>query len=104
MKVTKLNSYEDSYRSRITEARDNELSYLRQELAVWSMTLVLIVVSPMLATAATFSVFVLIDEGNILTASRSFSVLLLFSALRFPINFAGRLLGSELPWSAGHCM
>ena len=81
---------------RVTEARDSELSYLRQELAVWSMSLVLIVISPMLATAATFAVFVLIDEDNILKASRSFSVLLLFSALRFPINFAGRLLGSKL--------
>jgi len=69
---------------------------LRKELAVWALTLVLIVVSPIIATAATFAVYVLIDEDNVLTASRSFSVLLLFSALRFPINFAGRLLGSKL--------
>jgi ATP-binding cassette subfamily C (CFTR/MRP) protein 1 len=94
--VTKLNSHEENYLCRVINARDNELRYLRQELAVWAMTLVLIVISPMLATAATFAVYVLIDESNILTASRAFSVLLLFSALRFPINNAGRLIGSML--------
>lgn len=68
---------------------------------MWALTLVLIVISPIIATSATFAVYVLIDEDNVLTASRSFSVLLLFSALRFPINFAGRLLGStfDLSWS-----
>jgi len=91
-----LNGYEDKYEQRVTVARDKELSHLQKELAVWALTLVLIVVSPILATAATFAVYVLIDEDNVLTASRSFSVLLLFSALRFPINFAGRLLGSTL--------
>lgn len=54
------------------------------------------VLSPVLATAATFSVYVLVSEDNILTAAMSFSVLLLFSALRFPINYAGRLVGSKL--------
>jgi len=54
------------------------------------------VISPMLASAATFTVYVLVDENNILTASETFSVLLLFSALRFPINYAGRLIGSKL--------
>jgi len=94
IKVTKLNCYEEKYEKRVTEAREKELFHLQKELAVWALTLVLIVISPIIATSATFAVYVLIDEDNVLTASRSFSVLLLFSALRFPINFAGRLLGS----------
>jgi len=69
---------------------------LRKELAVWAMTLVITVCSPVVATAFTFSVYVLMDEENILTASKTFSVLLLFAALRFPINYAGRLLSSKL--------
>ena len=93
--MTKLNCYEEKYKKRALAARDMELDHLRKELAVWALTLVIIVVSPIIATAATFAVYVLIDESNILTASMSFSVLLLFSALRFPINFAGRLLGSK---------
>lgn len=93
IKVTKLNGYEENYQRRVEEARHQELLYLRKELAVWAMTLVLVVISPIIATASTFTVYVLVDEKNLLTPSKSFSVLLLFSALRFPINFAGRLLG-----------
>lgn len=93
--MTKLNCYEDKYQKIATEAREKEMYHLQKEMAVWALTLVLIVISPMIATAVTFAVYVLIDEGNILTASKSFSVLLLFSALRFPINFAGRLVGSK---------
>ena len=104
IKVTKLNSYEENYRQRISDARNKELMYLRQELRVWGLSLVLIVVSPIMASAVSFAFFVLIDEDNILTASASFTVLLLFSALRFPINLAGRLLGSKsfvfLMWHA----
>ena len=106
IKVTKLNSYEENYRQRISEARNKELMYLRQELRVWGLSLVLIVVSPIMASAVSFAFFVLIDEDNILTASASFTVLLLFSALRFPINLAGRLLGSKsfvfLMWHANN--
>ena len=53
--------------------------------------------SPLLATAACFTTYVLMGGGkNVLTASNTFGVLLLFAALRFPINFAGRLIGMAL--------
>ena len=95
IKVAKLNNYEANYEKRVTEARNNEVVLLRQELAVWATTLCITVVSPMLASAATFAVYVLINDSNILTAAKTFAVLLLFSALRFPINYAGRLMGSK---------
>jgi hypothetical protein len=79
----------------VTEARQQEIFYLRRELAVWASTLFIMVMSPVVATAATFSVYVLVSEDNILTAAMSFSVLLLFAALRFPINYAGRFAGSK---------
>jgi ABC-type multidrug transport system fused ATPase/permease subunit len=94
IKVTKLNNYEKNYEKRVMDARDKELKLLHKELAVWAMTLFITVLSPVVATAATFSCYVLVDENNILTASTSFSVILLFAALRFPINYAGRLIGS----------
>ena len=93
--MTKLNNYEANYQARVTKIRDSELSLLRKELAVWALTLVATVSSPLIATAGTFTLYVLLDDGNILTASRTFSVLLLFAALRFPINYAGRLTGSK---------
>jgi hypothetical protein len=75
--------------------RQREVQFLRYELAAWATTLVVMVTSPVLATASTFTVYVLIDDNNSLTAARTFSVLLLFSALRFPINFFGRFIGSK---------
>ena len=94
MKVAKLNRYEESYRARIVEARHEELKYLSREMAIWATTLLMTVSSPLLATAACFTTYVLVDGGkNVLTASDTFGVLLLFAALRFPINFAGRLMG-----------
>jgi len=94
IKTTKLNCYESNYRARITELRDRELTKLSCELIIWSLTMLMTVMSPVLATAVTFVTYILIDpENNILTASDTFSVLLFFSALRFPINYAGRLIG-----------
>jgi ABC-type multidrug transport system fused ATPase/permease subunit len=91
--VTKLNAYEENYEKRVMETRAKEVALLKRELAVWACTLFMTVLSPVLATAATMSVYVLVDDSNILTAPRSFTVLLLFAALRFPINYAGRLVG-----------
>lgn len=93
IQVTKLHNHEDFYYKWTMDIRNQELALLRQEVAVWAMTLTLTVLSPVLACAATFSVYVLVNENNILTAAKTFTVLLLFGALRFPINYAGRLLG-----------
>lgn len=93
IKVTKLNNYELKYQQRIGAVREQEVKLLRRELFFWAMTLVITVTSPVIATAATFVTYVLVSEDNILTAATAFTVLLLFAALRFPINYAGRLIG-----------
>lgn len=92
--MTKLNNYEKSYQERVEKVREAELGMLRSEMAVWATTLTITVSSPVLATAAAFTTYVLTDEDHILTAAKAFAVLLLFAALRFPINYAGRLIGS----------
>ena len=93
IKVTKLNNYEAKYMERIREIRERELAFLRKELYIWGLTLSITVITPVLAAAVTYVTYVLVDENNILTASTTFTTLLLFSALRFPINYAGRLIG-----------
>eukprot|EP00522_Entomoneis_paludosa_P016423 CAMPEP_0172447702 /NCGR_PEP_ID=MMETSP1065-20121228/6951_1 /TAXON_ID=265537 /ORGANISM="Amphiprora paludosa, Strain CCMP125" /LENGTH=1365 /DNA_ID=CAMNT_0013199065 /DNA_START=11 /DNA_END=4108 /DNA_ORIENTATION=+ len=93
IKIAKLNNYEENYKEKIVEARNLELKLLSQEMAIWALSLTITVLSPLLATAATFSVYVLVDEDNILTAAKTFSVLILFAALRFPINYAARFMG-----------
>jgi hypothetical protein len=93
IRVTKLNHYEDQYEHRISEIRQKELRLLRSELAVWAGTMVFIVMSPVVATGATFATYVLVDESNVLSASKAFASSLLFLSLRFPINYFGRLTG-----------
>lgn len=93
IKVTKLNNYEKNYSQRVKRVRKAEIEKLRKELFVWALSLVLTVISPTLASSATFIVYVLAKEDRVLTAAETFTVLLLFNALRFPINYFGRLLG-----------
>lgn len=96
IRSTKLNGYETKYKQRVEDVRSKELSLLAKEQAWWATTLVMTVSSPVLATGATFATYVLTTSStnqHILTAADTFGVLLLFGALRFPINFAGRLIG-----------
>ena len=103
IQVTKLNSYESKFEKKIAEKRKSEMKYLRRELFIWGWTLIFTVVSPIFATGATFIIYTAIDGDNILTAADTFTTLLLFSALRFPINNAGRLVG-RLGQSLQACM
>ena len=97
MRTTKLNGYETKFQDRIEMVRKKELKFLSREQAWWATTLLMTVVSPGLATAFTFCTYVLTsteENPHVLTAADTFGVVLLFGALRFPINFAGRLIGS----------
>ena len=93
IKFTKLNNYEEKFRARVMEARADEMKLLRKELAVLAVTFFLTVTSPVLASALTLITYVLVGDGNVLTASTTFTTLFLFAALRFPINYAGKLMG-----------
>jgi len=92
MKVTKLNRYEHFFLRRIQASRQMELKYLFWELFLWGLTLVITVMSPVFATAFTFVVQAAFLNKE-LTASDAFTVLILFSVLRFPINQFGKMIG-----------
>jgi len=91
VRVTKLNSFEEKFIERILGAREREVRFLRRELMMWSSTLVVTVFTPIIASSVTFMLYVAM--GNVMTASSVFTILQLFVALRFPINYAGKLLG-----------
>jgi ATP-binding cassette, subfamily C (CFTR/MRP), member 1 len=93
IRVTKLNHYESKVMDRVAGVRSKEMKLLRSELVMWGWTMVAAVCSPLLATAAAFSFYVLVNEDNLITPSSAFTVLLLFSVLRFPINMGARLVG-----------
>jgi ABC-type multidrug transport system fused ATPase/permease subunit len=92
IKVTKLNNYEDKFEKRVAETRRREMKIIRKEQAVWGLTLVIRVFTPVLASAATFATYVLVSPNNIMTASIVFTLAMLFNMLKFPINAAGQLL------------
>ena len=91
IKVTKFNNYETRYTSKIEQVRNEELALLRQELYVWSMVMAVQFISPVVASIGAFAAYVF--AGNILTTADAFTALLLFNGLRFPINYASRLIG-----------
>mmetsp|Transcript_2893 Transcript_2893/g.7395 ORF Transcript_2893/g.7395 Transcript_2893/m.7395 type:complete len:978 (+) Transcript_2893:78-3011(+) len=92
IQVTKLNHHEQHYEQALTNVRNRELHHLQREAAVWATTLSVSKLSAAMAAAATFATHTVV-LGNVLTAATSFSVFLLFAALRFPIGYTGRLLG-----------
>jgi len=91
--VTKINHYESKIESLVGKVRKQEMKLLRKELGMWGWVLACAVVSPLVATAISFSFYSLVQDGNIMTAADAFSALLLFSILRFPINLTARLIG-----------
>jgi len=93
IRFTKLNRYEERFTERIMNYRRMEMKFLRRELFYLAMTFVSTVLSPVLASSFTFIAYVLVDDSNILTASMTFTSLFLFAALRFPINYGGKLMG-----------
>lgn len=91
IKVTKLNNYEKRYIEKIEQVRTEELGLLRQELYAWSMVMAVQFISPVVASFGAFAAYVY--SGNVLTTADAFTALLLFNGLRFPINYASRLIG-----------
>ena len=91
IKITKLNNYEERYLRQILLVRDEELLLLRKELYVWSMVMAVQFISPVVASIGAFAAYVY--AGNVLTTADAFTALLLFNGLRFPINYASRLIG-----------
>jgi ABC-type multidrug transport system fused ATPase/permease subunit len=93
IRFAKLNRYEDRFTERIMKLRRIETTYLKRELFYLSLTFVSTVLSPVLAGSFTFVAYVLVDDSHILTPSMTFTSLFLFAALRFPINYGGKLMG-----------
>ncbi|KAG8248921.1 Canalicular multispecific organic anion transporter 1 [Homalodisca vitripennis] len=92
MKVLKLYAWEPSFEKHILKIREDELSLLRSG-ALWNAsTSFFWLCSSFLVSFATFGVFVLIDERNVLTSEIAFVSTALFNVMRFPISQAPLLI------------
>ncbi|XP_076974835.1 multidrug resistance-associated protein 1-like isoform X1 [Tamandua tetradactyla] len=85
IKILKLYAWEPSYKKKIIEIREQELKVQKSAgyLAVFSMLTLTCI--PFLVSLATFGVYFLLDEGNILTATKVFTSMSLFNILRLPL-------------------
>ncbi len=93
IRFCKLNHYEEKFIERMHNARKSEMHWIVKELSVLGWTLTITVLTPVLASAITFMTYAVMNGGNVLTSSETFTTLLLFSGLRFPINYVGQLIG-----------
>lgn len=93
IRFCKLNHYEEKFLQRVSEARKEEMRWVRKELSYVGLTQGMTVLTPVLACAITFILYPFVEDGKYLTSAETFTTLVLFSVLRFPINYGGVLMG-----------
>lgn len=85
MKVLKLYAWEPSFQRDVVETRGTEIGILKSMAYYGAATFFVWSMAPFLVTLASFTVFVLIDENNVLDPQTAFVSLALFNILRFPL-------------------
>ena len=96
MRLTKINHYKLRYLAHVEVAQNKEIQLLRKELTVFSMSMLIVVVSPVLAAALSFVAYMVVDNNHKFMASQISAVLFLFAVICFPVNYVGKLMGKRL--------
>uniref|UniRef100_A0A8C5NU82 MRP2 protein n=1 Tax=Junco hyemalis TaxID=40217 RepID=A0A8C5NU82_JUNHY len=86
IKILKLFAWEPSFEKRVNDIRVRELKDLVNFGYLQSVSLFAFTCAPSLVSLATFAVYVLVDENNILDAQKAFTAISLFNVLRFPMG------------------
>ncbi|XP_041672661.1 multidrug resistance-associated protein 1 isoform X2 [Cheilinus undulatus] len=94
IKVLKLYAWELAFKDKVSEIRESELKVLKKAAYLGAMSTFTWVCAPFLVALSTFSVYVLIDERNVLDAQKAFVSLALFNILRFPLNMLPMVISS----------
>uniref|UniRef100_A0A3P8S8P2 Multidrug resistance-associated protein 1 n=1 Tax=Amphiprion percula TaxID=161767 RepID=A0A3P8S8P2_AMPPE len=94
IKVLKLYAWELAFKDKVSEIRESELKVLKKAAYLGAVSTFTWVCAPFLVALSTFSVYVLIDEHNILDAQKAFVSLALFNILRFPLNMLPMVISS----------
>ncbi|XP_058820116.1 multidrug resistance-associated protein 1-like [Topomyia yanbarensis] len=85
MKVLKLYAWEPSFQKDIVSVRSEEIGILKGMAYYGAATFFVWSMAPFLVTLASFTVYVLVDENNVLDPTTAFVSLALFNILRFPL-------------------
>lgn len=94
IKVLKLYAWELAFKDKVSEIRESELKVLKKAAYLGAVSTFTWVCAPFLVALSTFSVYVLIDEHNVLDAQKAFVSLALFNILRFPLNMLPMVISS----------
>ncbi|XP_066521778.1 ATP-binding cassette sub-family C member 3 isoform X2 [Hoplias malabaricus] len=94
MKVLKLYAWEVSFKEKILQIRQKELSVLRKTAYLSALSTMAWTSAPFLVALTTFAVYVSVDKNNILDAKKAFVSLSLFNILRFPLNMLPQVISS----------
>uniref|UniRef100_A0A182J6S8 ABC-type glutathione-S-conjugate transporter n=1 Tax=Anopheles atroparvus TaxID=41427 RepID=A0A182J6S8_ANOAO len=85
IKVLKLYAWEPSFQDTVVTVRNEELDVLKRAAYYGAGTYFVWTMAPFLVTLASFAVFVMADEENVLDPQTAFVALALFNILRFPL-------------------
>ncbi|KAE8283707.1 Multidrug resistance-associated protein 1 [Larimichthys crocea] len=94
IKVLKLYAWELAFKDKVSEIRESELKVLKKAAYLGAVSTFTWVCAPFLVALSTFTVYVLIDEHNVLDAQKAFVSLALFNILRFPLNMLPMVISS----------
>ncbi|XP_075053196.1 multidrug resistance-associated protein 1-like [Mixophyes fleayi] len=85
IKILKLYAWEPSYQRKVVDIRESEMDVLKSSGYLTTFSMLTLTCIPFLVSIATFGVYFLIDETNVLTASKVFTTISLFNILRLPL-------------------
>ncbi|XP_061856985.1 ATP-binding cassette sub-family C member 2 [Colius striatus] len=94
IKTLKLFAWEPSFEERVNKIRALELKDLLNFSYLQSVSIFGFTCAPFLVSLASFAVYVLVDENNVLDAQKAFTSISLFNVLRFPMSMLPLVISS----------
>ncbi|XP_067399370.1 multidrug resistance-associated protein 1-like isoform X2 [Emydura macquarii macquarii] len=85
IKILKLYAWEPSYQKKVVEIREHEIDVLKSSGYLTIFSMLTLTCIPFMVSLATFGVYFLLNEENVLTATKVFTSISLFNILRLPL-------------------
>ncbi|XP_027681017.2 multidrug resistance-associated protein 1 isoform X3 [Chelonia mydas] len=85
IKILKLYAWEPSYQKKVVEIREHEIDVLKSSGYLTTFSMLTLTCIPFMVSLATFGVYFLLDQENVLTATKVFTSISLFNILRLPL-------------------
>ncbi|KAI1286878.1 Multidrug resistance-associated protein 1 [Halotydeus destructor] len=94
IRVLKMYAWENSFSNQVKTIRNREVAQLRVQTRYMAFTSLSIGCAPIFVALFSFTTFTLIDENNVLDASKTFVSLALFNIIRMPLAMIPFLISS----------